>query len=127
MGTLGVTHGIGGRTEDYVVKMLKKELGDENVKQIGDLGSKEDMISGIDCKVTINGEEKNAQIKPYADVKLNNNEITIIGSGQVKKYPTDLIIFSNQNKGVLVFSNNNTKIINGQYVIPEEDLIYKLT
>lgn len=127
MGTLGVTHGIGGRTEDYVVKMLKKELGDENVKQIGDLGSKEDMISGIDCKVTINGEEKNAQIKPYADAKLNNNEITIIGSGQVKKYPTDLIIFSNQNKGVLVFSNKNTKIINGQYVIPEEDLIYKLT
>ena len=58
MTTLGLTHDMGGVTEDYTVKIIKKEFGDENVEQIGELGNQEDMIGGVDCKVVVNGETK---------------------------------------------------------------------
>lgn len=127
MSGLGLTHGIGSRTENHVVDLLKKKFGEGNVEQIGELGNKEDMISGVDCKVTIDGVTKTAQIKPYSDTKKENGEITLIDSGQVKMYPTDWIIFSNKIKGVLIFENKDTKIIGGQYVLPESDLIYELS
>ena len=127
METLGITHNIGGETEDFVVSILKKKFGEDNVEQIGELGNREDMINGVDCRVTIDGNEKDAQIKPFGNIKKDNGNIILINSGQVKHYPTELIIFANKTKGVLIFKNNNTKIVGGQYVIPQEDLIYELS
>ena len=57
MATLGITHDMGGKTEDYAVILLKKKFGNENVEQIGELGHKEDMIGGVDCKVTIDSKK----------------------------------------------------------------------
>jgi hypothetical protein len=50
----------------------------------------------------------------------------IMGTGNVKKYKTDWIIFSKNNKELLVFDNKNGKIIGGNYVFPEDTLIYTL-
>ena len=127
MTTLGLTHDMGGVTEDYTVKIIKKEFGDENVEQIGELGNQEDMIGGVDCKVVVNGETKTLQIKPFSYTKDEKNSIMVFNTGQVKKYTTDWIAFANQKKGVLIFDNKNTKIINGNYVFPSEDLIYELS
>ena len=117
MTTLGLTHDMGGVTEDYTVKIIKKEFGDENVEQIGELGNQEDMIGGVDCKVVVNGETKTLQIKPFSYTKDEKNSIMVFNTGQVKKYTTDWIAFANQKKGVLIFDNKNTKIINRIYHI----------
>ena len=44
------------------------------------------------------------------------------GIGDSDSYDTIL----KNNKDVVVFRNKNTKIVDGQYVFPEKDLIYSL-
>ena len=126
MSTLTKTNKIGDVTENATVEILKKQFGDKNVIQIGKLGSLEDMVGGIDCKVTTNEGTKTAQIKPFTHSKKTDNELVIFGSGQVKPYKTDWIIFTKNNKEVLIFDNKSTKIIQGNYVLPTSDLIYQL-
>ena len=126
MATLGITHDIGGKTEDYAVVLLKKQFGDDNVEQIGELGNKEDMIGGIDCKVTVDGKTNTVQIKPFSRIKQEDGKIIVLDSGQVKKYSTDWMAFTKKNKEVLIFNNKQAKITHGVYVFPEEALIYTL-
>ena len=126
MATLGVTHDMGGKTEDYAVEVMKKEFGEDGVEQIGELGNKEDMLGGVDCKVTIDGTVNTAQIKPYSRIKKEKGTIILLDTGQVKNYHTSWMVFARKNKDVLIFSNKNTKIVGGSYVFPEEDLIYTL-
>lgn len=126
MATLGISHDIGSKTEDYAVVLLKKKFGDDNVEQIGELGNKEDMIGGIDCKVTVDGKTNTVQIKPFSRIKQEDGKIIVLDSGQVKKYSTDWMAFTKKNKEILIFSNKRAKITHGVYVFPEEDLIYTL-
>jgi hypothetical protein len=126
MATLGITHDIGSKTEDYSVVLLKKQFGDDNVEQIGELGNKEDMIGGIDCKVTVDGKTNTVQIKPFSRIKQEDGKIIVLDSGQVKKYSTDWMAFTKKNKEVLIFNNKKVKITRGVYVFPEESLIYTL-
>jgi hypothetical protein len=100
MKILTQTNTWGQKREDETVRILKKKFGDENVIPVGKLGSKEDMIGGIDCEIIVDGVKLTSQVKPFTYIK--------------------------NNKEVLVFSNKNTKIIGGQYVFPESDLIYDL-
>jgi hypothetical protein len=99
---------------------------DDNVEQIGELGNKEDMIGGIDCKVTVDGKTNTVQIKPFSRIKQEDGKITVLDTGQVKKYSTDWMVFTKKNKEVLIFSNKQVKITHGVYVFPEESLIYTL-
>lgn len=123
MATLGGSNTVGDATEDYVVKKLKEVYGDENVEKIGELGNTEDALKGIDCKITIDGVVKTAQIKPYKTYDLNGGFYTMNDTGQVKPYTTDWMIFSKTNGNVLIFDNNNIKIVKGKFVIPDINLI----
>jgi hypothetical protein len=51
----------------------------------------------------------------------------ILGTGNVKRYSTDWLIFTRNNKEVLVFDNKHSKIMDGQFIFPKEDLIYTLS
>jgi Fe-Mn family superoxide dismutase len=126
MSTLTQTNKKGDVTEMKTVEILKKQFGEENVKQIGKLGSMEDMVGGIDCKIRTDDGIKTAQIKPFTNYKKTENEIIIFGSGQVKPYKTNWLIFTKNDKEVLIFDNESTKIIGGNYVLPISDLIYEL-
>jgi Fe-Mn family superoxide dismutase len=126
MSTLTKTNQIGDKTENSTVNILKKKFGDENVIQIGKLGSTEDMVGGVDCEIVIDSETKTAQIKPYSSIKKSDNKYVIYGTGQVKPYKTDFLIFTKGNKEVLVFKNESTKIVNGNFVLPVDNLIYQL-
>ena len=126
MMVLGQTHAWGQNREDSVIEILKKEFGDKNVDAVGKLGSSDDMIGGVDCEITINGERKTAQIKPFTNLITDNGKTIVMGAGNVKKYKTDLLIFSKNNKEILVFDNHNSKIIDGNFVFPQENLIYTL-
>ena len=126
MSTLTQTNKKGDITEIKTVDILKKQFGNENVSQIGKLGSLEDMVGGVDCKIKTNGGIKTAQIKPFTHSKEENDKITIFGSAQVKPYKTDWIIFTKNDKEVLIFDNLSTEIVGGNYVLPISNLIYQL-
>ena len=126
MKILTQTDSWGQKREDVTVEILKKKFGNDNVMGIGKLGSREDMIGGIDCEIIVNGKKHTSQIKPFSSIKKIENEIHVFGSANVKKYSTDWLIFTKNNKDVVIFRNKNTKIIDGQYVFPEKDLIYSL-
>jgi hypothetical protein len=127
MMVLGQTHAWGQKREDSTVEILKKEFGQDNVKSVGKLGSSEDMIGGIDCEIIVDGVTKTAQIKPFIAISEEHHFIVVLGSGNVKKYKTDWLIFSKNNKEILIFENNNTTIVNGNFVFPEKSLIYTLS
>ena len=126
MKILTQTDSWGQKREDVTVEILKKKFGKDNVVGIGKLGSREDMIGGIDCEIIVNGKKHTSQIKPFTSIKKIDDEIHVFGSANVKKYSTDWLIFTKNNKDVVVFRNKNTKIVEGQYVFPEKDLIYSL-
>ena len=126
MMVLGQTHAWGQKREDNTTLILKKQFGDKNVTQVGKLGSSDDMIGGIDCEINLDGDVKTAQIKPFTHIKTEDGLTYVMGTANVKKYNTKWLIFSKNNKEILVFENDNSKIINGNFVFPEEKLIYTL-
>ena len=126
MMVMGQTHAWGQKREDSTTIILKKQFGDKNVNQVGKLGGSDDMIGGVDCEIIINGETKTAQIKPFTHIKTEDGLTYVMGTANVKKYNTKWLIFSKNNKEILVFENDNSKIINGNFVFPEEKLIYTL-
>jgi hypothetical protein len=127
MMVLGQTHAWGQKREDTTVEILKKQFGEENVNAVGKLGSSEDMIGGIDCEIIVDGVTKTAQIKPFGSISEEHHFIIVLGSGNVKKYNTDWLIFSKNNKEILIFDNNDTTIVGGNFVFPEKSLIYTLS
>jgi hypothetical protein len=127
MMVLGQTHAWGQKREDTTVEILKKQFGKDNVNAVGKLGSSEDMIGGIDCEIIVDGERKTAQIKPFTNTKTEDGNTIIMGSANVKRYNTDWLIFAKNNKEILIFNNKNGKIWGGNFVFPEENLIYTLS
>ena len=125
MNTLIKTHNLGEKRENDTLAKLKKKFGENNVTKIGGLGSKEDMVEGIDITINIDGKKYTSQVKPFSKLIYNNGNITALETGSVKKYNTDWLIFTN-NTSTQVFDNKNTKIIDGNYVFPESALIYSL-
>lgn len=126
MFVLGQTHAWGQKREDNTIVLLKKQFGENNVKPIGKLGSTQDMVGGIDTIITINGSEVTAQIKPFTHLIGEQNLTFVMGAGNVKKYKTDWLIFSKNDKEILVFDNKNSKIVDGNFVFNKENLIYTL-
>jgi hypothetical protein len=127
MMVLGQTHAWGQKREDSTVNILKKEFGQDNVNAVGKLGSNEDMVGGVDCEIKINGKIKTAQIKPFGYIKTKDGFTTIFESANVKPYKTNWMIFAKNNKEILIFDNKHCKIVEGNFVFPEDDLIYTLS
>ena len=117
------TNRLGDIREDNTIIQLKKIFNTDEVKKIGGLGSEQDMISGVDAIVIENGVEKTIQIKPFSSIrKFSYNEVVIYGVSNPKKYTTDYIAFNNGDT-TIVFKNNSTKIIDGNYVFEKSSQI----
>jgi hypothetical protein len=108
MKVLTQTDSWGQAREDRTIQILKKQFGEKNVN-------------------AIDGVKKTAQIKPFTGEKEIDNSVMILGTANVKRYSTDWLIFTRNNKEVLVFDNKHSKIMGGQYIFPKEDLIYTLS
>jgi Fe-Mn family superoxide dismutase len=121
--TLGDTNAFGDITENAVVEILKKVYGKDNVKKIGGLGVSVDALSGVDCEVKIGDEIKTAQIKQYKSYELVDGFYRMLDTGLVKDYTTDWMIFSKGNKDIMIFKNDGIKIVKGDFLIPEVNLI----
>jgi hypothetical protein len=121
---LNATSNKGSKTEDIVEKKFKQKFGPENVKKIGALGSKEDMM-GIDMKITIDGKEHTAQVKPFDSIQEIEDMFRIEGTANVKKYKTDWMVFVKRGKEFVIFDNKNSQIIDGTYNFPLDSLLYQ--
>jgi hypothetical protein len=69
MKVLTQTNSWGQKREDETVRILKKKFGNDNVISVGKLGSKEDMIDGIDCEIIVDGVKLTSQVKPFTYTK----------------------------------------------------------
>jgi hypothetical protein len=126
MSVMGVTSDKGNKTEDAVVEKLKKQFGDENVTRIGELGNKEDMMTGVDVKIMVDGVEKTAQVKPFSYITRSDDMYKVDGTANVKKYQTNWMIFMKRLDDMIIFDNSNTKIIDGVYYFPIDAKLYQL-
>lgn len=117
------TNQKGDLREDVTIIELKKIFKTDKVRKVGGLGNEQDMVSGVDAIVEIDGIEKTIQIKPFVTTKdFSNTQIMVLGASAVKKYHTDFMVFNNQNK-TIVFKNDSTKIIDGNYVFNKDSQI----
>jgi Fe-Mn family superoxide dismutase len=121
---LNTTSGRGTKTEDIAEKKFKEKFGVENVKRIGELGSKEDMM-GIDIKVTVDGKEYTGQVKPFDSITEIDGMYRVKGTANVKKYKTDWMIFIRRGNEVVVFDNNKSQIKDGTYNYPLDSMLYQ--
>jgi superoxide dismutase, Fe-Mn family len=116
------TDAKGEEREDITIIALRKIFGTDDVHKIGGLGSEEDMISGVDAIINKDGKRLTAQIKPFSGVKdFGDDSVMVFGASAPKQYKTDYLVFNNKNKTV-VFKNENTKIIDGNYVFPKSNI-----
>ena len=121
---LSDTSGRGNKTEDIVEKKFKEKFGEENIKRIGELGSKEDMM-GVDMKIMIDGKQHTAQVKPFTSISNEDGMLKIDGTANVKKYKTDWMVFVKRGKDIVVFDNTNSEIKDGSYYFPESSMLYQ--
>ena len=126
MSNLNKTSLNGQNREDKTVVILKRLFGAENVLKVGKLGNTDDARGGIDAEIVIDGKKHTAQIKPFTHFVVDENNYTMFGTANVIKYKTDWLIFTDIKGVMLVFNNSNTKIVNGNYVIPESELFKKI-
>jgi Fe-Mn family superoxide dismutase len=113
----------GDKREDRTIKDLKKHFNTDKVFKVGGLGNREDMVKGIDAKINLGGKEETIQIKPFKYFKVDGDKIQIFGTGNVKNYNVDYLVFQNNQKGIKIFDNSETKIINGVYTFPKEKML----
>ena len=125
MRTLTEKNDAGAKREQITGAILKRFFGDEaKVTLIGELGSKKDAKEGIDVEITKDDETLTGQIKPYREMILDGDTITLMGTASVKLYKTDLMIFQ-KGKNVLIF-NKKPKIVDGNFVFPIDSLVYNI-
>lgn len=119
MSGLDKTNKFGDKREIDAVISLKKIFNTSNVKKVGELGDVDDMIKGIDAVVTVEGITKTIQIKPFNRINKKDGKVIVYGTGNVKPYKTDYLVFHSDKLGTEVFENKNTKIVNGRYIFNE--------
>jgi len=118
---LSETDAAGNKREDYVISVLKRHMdSSSNFEKIGELGNEEDM-KGVDVKITQDGKTLTGQIKPFKERIDKDKTITLKGTGKVKTYKTDWMIFQ-KGRNVLVF-DKKPNIISGNFVFPKESLL----
>jgi hypothetical protein len=115
----------GSKREEITAAILKRFFGKSaKVELVGELGNKKDAIQGVDLEITKDGQLHTAQVKPYREMKIGEDGITLEGTASVKLYKTDWMVFQ-KGKNVLVF-NQKPKIVGGNFVFPSESLLYNI-
>jgi Fe-Mn family superoxide dismutase len=115
----------GSKREEITASILKRFFGKQaKIQVVGELGSKKDAIQGVDLELTMDDQKYTAQIKPFRNMIMSEDGITLEGTASVKIYNTDLMIFQ-KGKNVLIF-NKKPKIVKGNFVFPVDSLMYNI-
>jgi hypothetical protein len=115
----------GSKREEITAAILKRFFGKQaKIQVVGELGSKKDAIQGVDLELTMDDQKYTAQIKPFRNMIMSEDGITLEGTASVKIYNTDLMIFQ-KGKNVLIF-NQKPKIVDGNFVFPQDSLMFNI-
>lgn len=98
----------GQKSENNAEIKLKEYFGKEvKISHIGGHGVKKDAFKGVDISIHMDGKTYTAQIKPYSTTKIDNDVISLLDTGNVKKYDVDWMIFSHpKTNRILIFKND---------------------
>ena len=86
--------------------------------------NEDDMLKGIDTKIEKDGKTYTGQIKGFKERIDKDDKIILKGTGKVKMYSTDWMIFQ-KGRNVLIF-NKKPNIIGGNFVFPKDGLLYDI-
>jgi hypothetical protein len=119
---------LGIRNEEITKKIIDSKLGENSCKLFKEDGLTKFMKNGIDCKILINNFEHTAQIKPYKFIVETDEVYNIVGSSSLQIYHNvDLYVFVNTKKKIVkIFKTRNSRIFNGNYLIPKENELLTL-
>jgi len=128
---LQFTDALGKRTEEATKEIITQNLGENAIKLLSGMGVSNDMLLGIDAKLTLNGTEGTAQIKGFHKIyeeTYNDERYTIVeGSVGARKYGTDLMIFTNvKNKETLIIESKGMFVKDSKFYFPISNNIQKL-
>lgn len=117
----------GQKSEDKVLTKIETYFGEgSSVEKSGGHGQKIDAYKGIDLVVNTPTQKYTSQVKPFTHISKEDGKITVYGTGNVKRYSVDWMIFINtKNNKILIFKNNPTKVYN-QYVFDESSLLHEI-
>jgi Fe-Mn family superoxide dismutase len=117
----------GQKSEDSVLLKIKEHFGENSsVTKIGGHGQKTDAFQGIDLIVNVNGKEHTSQVKPFSNIKKQNESITVFDTGNVKPYNVDWMIFINIKSDKILVFENKPKKDQHQYVFDSSSLIHEI-
>lgn len=127
MATLKTKGEEGSKRETLAEKLIKLKIPNSKVITTAGAGSVKDAVKKIDLEVILDGKKHTAQVKGFVELKPENEKIVVIGSGEVKYYNVDWMVFSNMKAKRVVIFRNKPNIVMGEYVFDESDMIYNLT
>jgi superoxide dismutase, Fe-Mn family len=123
MSSLDSNNKFGDERELQAVLNMKKIFNTPEVFKVGELGGVDDMLGGVDAYVVTGEGNKTIQVKPYTHTEEKDGKVTIFNTANVKPYKTDYLAFHSGKTGTIVFTNDATEIVNGNYVFPVESQV----
>lgn len=127
-GILKKTDCLGRRNEDAAMKIINQNYGEGSCRLVSGGGMTNDMVSGIDAVVTIDGVDYSSQIKPFKNVFEKDDYFVVQGSSGTKAYSrVDFLIFVNvKTKQVRIYKSPKTIISQGSFFVPKENEVAKI-
>lgn len=122
------TESAGERNEllvmEYLKSVIKNKFGVDSEMKRSPTSSHKDLILGVDIEFNLNGKEYTCQVKPLVSISLDGEIYNIESSGNIKKYKTDYIAFSNfRTNKVYVFKNREVSFSGKTIKIPSKFLV----
>lgn len=108
------TEEAGEKNEDlaihYIKSVILSKLGTDITPQKVPTSSYKDLVLGIDIEFTIGGKVYTCQVKPLVKWENKEGSIYVVSSGNIKKYNTDYICFSDwRSKKSILFKNKEVE------------------
>jgi hypothetical protein len=75
----------------------------------------------LDLRVAFVGYRDHDFVERFVIKDFDDDSVMVFGASAPKQYKTDYLVFNNKNK-TIVFKNENTKIIDGNYVFPKSNI-----
>jgi superoxide dismutase, Fe-Mn family len=117
----------GQKSEDNVQKKLEDYFeGEAKVEKIGGHGQKADAFKGVDMIIKKDDKTYTAQVKPYSTTTVEEDNVKLFDTGNVKPYNVDWLIFIQPKSDKILIFNNNPLQNENQYIFKLNSLLHEI-
>jgi hypothetical protein len=117
----------GQKSEDNVQKKLEDYFeGEAKVEKIGGHGQKADAFKGVDMIIKKDDKTYTAQVKPYSTTTVEEDNVKLFDTGNVKPYNVDWLIFIQPKSNKILIFNNNPLQNENQYIFKLNSLLHEI-